>query len=438
MGTLRYIFKLISAYISRFKGVIVISIVFGALFFLLLLYLLPRFSPNEVRIGVNGRYYSEQLPDSILFLLSEGLTRIGNDGVIEPAIAVSWETPDKGKTWVFTLKDNLFWQDGTPITSQSIQYDFSDVEIERPDDYTIVFKLQEPFSLFPSVVSEPIFKKGLLGMKNWKVESISVVGNYVEKLELVDENKHVQVFRFYPTIERTKLAFKLGEVDMLMNMYDPKPFDTWSTVQIEPSINQNQVVTLFFNTQDAHLSEKSLRQALAYAIDKSSFGERAISNIPSYSWAYNPQVKPYEYDLKRAKDLIADLPKETMTDLQLKLYTSPNLLSTAEMIAEDWKELGIPTSVQVSTSTPTEFQAFLTLYDIPKDPDQYSIWHSTQISSNISRYSSPRADKLLEDGRTVIELEERRKVYLDFQRFLMEDLPAVFLYHPISYSIIRK
>ncbi|MCS7092795.1 MAG: peptide-binding protein, partial [Patescibacteria group bacterium] len=77
------------------------------------------------------------------------------------------------------------------------------------------------------------------------------------------------------------------------------------------------------------------------------------------------------------------------------------------------------------------------IYDIPLDPDQYSLWHSMQTESNISKYANPRIDKLLEDGRVTIDIQERKKIYLDFQRFLLEDAPCVFLYHPEYYSIVR-
>lgn len=434
----RYIVRLLAAYIRRFKAIILISIFLGVIAFLLLLFLLPRIRTKVETIGVSGRFYSDTLPESILMLLSEGLTKIDESGIVEPAIAEYWETPDKGKTWVFRIKEGLTWQDGTPITSSALQYDFTDVTIERPDDRTIVFKLAQPFSPFPSVVSQPLFKKGLLGMKEWKVQNISVAGTYIERLQLVNNKKEIRIYRFYPTIERTKLAYKLGEVNKIIDLNDASPFDTWNTSKVEERVNNEEVVTIFFNTQDNLLGEKSLRQALSYAIDKEVLGKRALSSIPEFSWAYNPQVKRYDFDQERAKELITALPDEVKQKLSIKLSTNPLLLPVAEKIANNWRSVGVQTTVQVSTVNQTEFQALLTIYSIPKDPDQYSIWHSTQVTTNISRYSSPRINKLLEDGRTFIDTEERRKVYLDFQRFLLEDVPAIFLYNPVYYTVSRK
>jgi peptide/nickel transport system substrate-binding protein len=436
---LRYLVRLTIAYIVRFRGIIIISAVLGVFVFVTILFLTRYlYTPTVERIGMSGRYYSDNLPESVLSLLSDGVTHVDDAGYIEPGLAESWETPDKGKTWIFKLKENIFWQDGTEVTSDSIHYDFTDVTVERPDSLTIVFKLDQPYSPFPSVVSTPVFKKGLLGMGKWKVKNISVVGNYIEELTIEDAQKNVKIYRFYPTVERTKLAFKLGEVDSLIDLSDASSFSNWQTAKITNETKTDEIVTLFFNTQEKGVSEKSLRQALSYAINKDELGERATSSIPQYSWGFNPQVKRYDFDQKRAKELVEDLPNESKENLEIKLLTTPNLVSVADKIASDWKNIGIPTTVQVSTVTPTDYQVFLTVYNVPKDPDQYSIWHSTQTNTNISHYSSPRIDKLLEDGRIIIDTQERRKVYLDFQRFLLEDAPAVFLYYPQRYEVKRK
>jgi peptide/nickel transport system substrate-binding protein len=84
---------------------------------------------------------------------------------------------------------------------------------------------------------------------------------------------------------------------------------------------------------------------------------------------------------------------------------------------------------------------------IPIDPDQYTLWHSTQATNltnnavgenSDENNDNAKIDKLLEDGRQTLDPEDRRLIYLDFQRFLVEYTPAVFLYHPTSYTILRK
>lgn len=430
MLSLRYIIRLIQAFLKRFKVIIFISIFVGILCFLVLNFLLPNFSSENRKIGVVGRYTTDNIPDEITSKLSRGLTKVDISGNVNPAIAKSWESSDDGKTWTFYIDENAKWQDGKKIISNDINYEFSDARIERIDDTTIKFILDSNFAAFPIIVSKPLFKKGLIGTNEWKIKNISMVGGYLQKLTITNNKNDKITYKFFPSEERLRLAFKLGEIDIIEKIQDPSPFETWKVVNIEKQVGYNNFVAIFFNTEDEKLSDKSVRQNLAYLIDKSSFiDERALGPISPNSWSYNPQVKQYSKDLEKAKDI---------KDTKIILSTLPNLLKTAERIKKDWEEAGVICEIQIVTNVPENYQAFLATVDIPKDPDQYSLWHSTQTATNISRLKNPRIDKLLEDGRRELDKEIRKKIYLDFQRFLVEEVPAVFLYHPTFYTISRK
>jgi peptide/nickel transport system substrate-binding protein len=431
----------VGAFLARFKALILISIGLGFAFFFILKYLLPVLSASTVtRIGLTGRYSASELPLSILDQIGNGLTKLNADGSVSPDLASSWETPDSGKTWIFTIASGKSWQDGKKVVAGGITYQFSDVTIERPDDHTITFKLQNSYSAFPSVVSRPSFRTGLLGTGEYKVTHISLEGGIVEELSLANKAGIKITYKFYPTEDDTKLAFELGEVDRVTDLLDPTPLNSWPRIKIQNVTDTGEYVAVFFDTQDKTLGEKNLRQALSYAINKKTLGgERAISPISVNSWAYNPQVKPYDYDPVKAKQMISDYEKSAkITSLAVNLSTSAILLTQAEEIAKDWQAVGVTTNVQVITQIPTDYQAFLAIFDIPDDPDQYSVWHSTQVATNITHYQNPRIDKLLEDGRSEVSIEDRKKTYLDFQRFLVEDSPAAFLYYPTTYTIGRK
>lgn len=441
MINLRYILRLTAAFISRFKILILLSVVVGvAIFFLGRLFLPFIFAPGPERIGVVGRYTANTLPTPILRMISSGLTKLDETGAVEPDMASSWETPDKGKTWIFTLKKSLTWQDGKKVVASDISYDFTDVNTETPDDSTLVFKLQNEYSAFPSVVSRPAFKSGLLGNGDWGVKKLSLAGPFVEEITLENQDGKRILYKFYPSEERAILAFELGEVDKLEDILNPQPINAWSKVRLVPQTQTGEFVAVFFNTQDKLMADKNLRQALSYAINKGDFTEqRAISPISISSWAYNPQVKPYTYDPAKAKSVIDDFKKNSgLEELNVNLTVSPVLLNRAEKIKSDWEKVGVNVNIQVLSTLPNDYQALLAIFDEPDDPDQYSIWHSTQTATNITHYQNPRIDKLLEDGRSTLDVETRKKIYLDFQRFLVEDSPAAFLYYPTTYTISRR
>jgi peptide/nickel transport system substrate-binding protein len=64
--------------------------------------------------------------------------------------------------------------------------------------------------------------------------------------------------------------------------------------------------------------------------------------------------------------------------------------------------------------------------------------HSTQNTTNITHLNNPRIDKLLEDGRKTLDLNLRKSIYSDFQRFLVEEVPAIFLFYPETYTLTRN
>ena len=433
MKSLRYIARLTLAFLQRFKTIIIAGILGGVAIFFLSNLLISAFGHiGSRKIGIVGRYTVDKLPIEILNMIGNGLTQIDEKGDVSPNLASSWETPDKGITWIFHLKEGVLWQDEKEVKSADINYQFSDLQTEKPDAQTLVYKLSDPYSAFPAVVARPIFKKGLLGTGDWLVKKVALSSaNFVQQLTLERGKGEKIIYKFYPSEERAKLAFKLGEVGELKGLIDAKPFDSWKKVKIEKQPDKGKFVAIFFKTENDSVSDKVFRQALAYAIDKDSLEQtRAISPISENSWAYNPQVKPYNYDAKKAREQIEG-------EFEVTLTTSPILLSVAEKIAKNWQDAGVKTNIQAFSTLPDDYQALLVIFDIPEDPDQYSIWHSTQTATNITKYSNPRIDKLLEDGRTEVNLEERRKIYLDFQRFLVEDSPAIFLYYPTIYTIKR-
>ncbi len=442
MLKLRYWIRLFTTFISRFKFLLFISLIGGLFAFIGFKFLLPTFFKNNGEtIGVVGRYHPDNLPTPILSQISSGLTVLNKSGEPTPGIAESWENKEQGKIWIFHLKDNLTWQDNSPLTSDTLSYSFEDVNIETPDNTTIIFTLKEPFSPFPTIVSRPAFKKGLLGTGDWVAKKITLNGGYVETLILKNNLGTKQTYKFFPTEEKAKTAFKLGVINRLEGIISPHPFDKWSTVTIQKTKDLHKFTTIFLNAEDEVFAKdnKKLRQALYYAIDKESFGEkRALSPISPLSWAYNPQVKKYSYDPQRAKELLSSYPEEYINNLDIKLTTTPALLEIAEKVAEFWEKIGVKTTVQVVSILPEEYQAFLAIYNAPQDPDQYSTWHSSQTETNISHLNNPRIDKLLEDGRLELNPKERKKIYLDFQRFLLEEASALFLYHPTTYTIVKK
>ncbi|MCL5010379.1 MAG: ABC transporter substrate-binding protein [Patescibacteria group bacterium] len=446
----RLFFWLLKAYLQRWGKRIIALVVIGAIGFFALLnifeFLVPKiFNSQKVVIGAVGAYTLDSLPSYIIDKMSEGLTVVSKSGTPLPGAARSWKIEDNGKRYIFYLKKNLYFSDGTALTSYNTNYSFADADLSHPNSSTLVFNLKYPYSPFLITVSQPIFKRGFIGLGQYKIKDIKLDGTFVQHIALVKrDNPRIEtVYRFYPTQKALKTAYLLGEVRVAQGLgnadYKNIPFSSFPNTVVKKNTDYSHLVTLFYNTTDKILSDPKIRDALSYAIPNSfPNGLRNYLPLSPYSWAYNKDLLPRTLDYNHARLLLLSSSVGTQSaKLTLKIKTLPMYLEAAQMIRNDWEKLGIKVSVKKVESVPSRFQVFLGSFNLPKDPDQYALWHSSQ-PDNISNYKNLRIDKLLEDGRRITDVSERRSIYMDFQKYLLGDSPAAFLYFPYTYTLYRR
>lgn len=439
----RFFYWLTKAFLSRYKKHLLLGFFGGFILFVVGMRTYPVIAaifPSTKVIGIVGEYTPTNLPLSIQNLISQGLTSLNSQGEALPSLATSWEIREEGKVYVFRLREDIFWHDNKKFTAEDVNYNLKDVEIKPLGPFTLEFRLKEAFSPLPVLLSRPLFKKGLIGTGSYKVSSLKLNADRIDRISLtpVDEDAGLPmlVFRFYPTESAAVTGFKLGEVDILSELSDAYNFSSWNKIEIRKKVLQKQVMTIFFNQENPILSVKNIRQALNYAVPDLGV-ERAWGSISPASWAFSKDVKLYQPDLEKAKSLLKD-EDLTASATSLNLSTFAPYLSIAQKIANSWEKLGIKVQVRVENTVPHDFDALLIAQEIPSDPDQYPLWHSTQTRTNLSNFKNVKIDKLLEDGRKTYHQEERKKIYADFQKYLADESPAAFLYYPTVYTISRK
>jgi peptide/nickel transport system substrate-binding protein len=470
MATLRTSYWYISLYLKKHAKIIIGAIVLGILLFAILLPLLtnlPQVKPTRY-VGIIGGYDFSSLPLSIQNQISHGLTRIEEDGSAGPDLSERWSIEDEGKTYRFILKNDVYWQDGKRLEPSDISFNFQDTQIVTTDN-EIIFKLQDSFAPFPIVVSQPLFRetetsylrflkrKKIVGLGVYSVSRTSYQDNRLSELVL-DSPKERIIYRFFLTEDRAKVAFKHGRIDEIKDLSNAQEFEDWPNISITQNINTNQYLGLFFN-QDDPLFEKNIRQGLSYALTKSDDSIRAKGPINPTSWAYLDGVKSYAFDIERGIERMLD--KLPPAPMNISLVTTQRFQPDAEEIKKEWEAFGkqvyeaCQQSGNVEDKTQCEnvnitvnivvtnfpdlsnYQAILVGQQIPNDPDQYSLWDSTQ-NTNFTHYKNPRIDSLLETGRTETDQNERKAIYQEFQQFLLEDAPAIFLHYLESYNVQRK
>lgn len=449
----RLILWLIRAYLKKWGKIATVTLLAGVVL-LGVLYLTRDVIASSVpvlkveKVGMTGDFaqydFPNNLPAEIAEKTSRGLTKVLPNGEIAPDIAEKWDIKDDGKTFVFYLKDDATFSNGEPVTSESINYNFADVKIERPAKSVIIFKLKDKYSPFlVTVAQNKVFNKKLIGVSSYKISNIEVQDGFIRSIELYskDDKKKIR-YHFYPTQSALKDAYVLGDVSRIIDIPDLEyengiSFENFNNTKVSKQINENKIATVFINNSDPLLSDKKIRKALAYSTpDKFGEGERVYAPYRKDSWVYDKDQE-YKRDLKHAKEQLEDSSATESGSLKLELKTLRQYKNVADQLAKSWKDIGINTKIVVVDEIPNDYQMFLGDFPVLNDPDQYTLWHSKQ-PGNITHYMNLRIDKLLEDGRQTYNQKDRKKIYDDFQKYLIDDMPAIFLYFPYNYNLTRN
>ena len=127
----------------------------------------------------------------------------------------------------------------------------------------------------------------------------------------------------------------------------------------------------------------------------------------------------------------------------------PELVHVAELITETWRSLGADVSVRIFDSNelnqnvirPRRYDALLFGEIIGRDLDFYAFWHSSQRSDpglNVADYANITVDKLLEEARILDNSPERNDALQKFEKEIIEDVPAAFIYSPEFIYVVPK
>ncbi len=436
---LKFWWHLLHAYIKRYQIRIFATIVI----LFLVIFAAYKTIPNVIRsniitIGYVGSYNLQTLPSEVLSLATQPLISKDANGRGVPALASHWTVSEDGKTYIVFLKDNLQWHDGSVVEAKDISLAIKNVDIAALNNKTIQFKLPNPIASFPLALDIPVFKASTFyGTGEFRIVDLNQIGDVIKKITLHPKDSSLPrvEIKFYPTEQQAVYALKIGEIKVLA-VSNVKELEKWPNLNVKKEVDAQKLVSVFYNTSDSLLSSRDLRQALSYAITKDTFdGQDAITPIAFTSWAYNPNVKKYEFNQAKAKELFAKAEAKNKT---ITLSYMPGLKTIAQGIKDDWSYLGLNIILKEEKGIPKDFQALLAVDQIPTDPDQYTLWHSTQKTTNITNYANVKIDKLLEDARVAQKEDERKALYQDFQRFLVDDAPATFLYYPYKYMVNYK
>lgn len=443
MKRFQFVLLLTKAFIERHKKDIAVGFLLGFFLTLFSIQAYPLYSKitgaPELKIAYVGKVTESTLPLNIKNKISLGLTELLPSGEASPSLAKSWKIENNGLSYLFFLVPDVYWQDGTKFTAKDINYKLKGVTFTPIDNHTLKVSLKDPYAPLPVILSQPLLKPNLIGLGLYKVSKIFYTGETISEIHLQSLKKGLSpiIYKFYQSNDDAILAFKLGEVNMLDGISKLDDLSEWKNIKKTEITLYDRYVGAFLNLKNPFFKEKEVRQALNYAIAPFEGLEKVYSPISPASWAYTKKIRLYKYDPEAAKKIL-EKSQIGSSSSEITISTYVSLLDSAQKISDAWKLVGVNSKIKVESTMLSDYQVMIMTFVIPPDPDQYQFWQSTQEGTNFTHYSNLKVDKLLEDGRKTLDTEKRTKIYSDFQRYLVDDSPVLFLYHPKTYIVERN
>jgi len=453
---------------------------------------------------------SDSSSGAICGLIFNGLVKYDKDLNITGDLAERWDVSQDGLQITFYLKKGVKWHDGALFTSQDVEFtykslidpgvrtpyagDFQVVKrLEVIDDYTLKVYYKEPFSPGLASWGMNIMPKHLLEKED--LNSTKFARNPIgtgpykfkiwktgERLELESNHDYFEgrpyidryIYRIIPDTATLFLELRGQAVDY--TSLTPIQFRRQTETEFFKKNFQRFNFPSFgytymgYNLKDPKFKDIKVRQAINYAINKEEIirgvllGLGRVSTGPFIpeSWAYNKNVKPFEYNPEKAKALLKEAGWEDQDrdgilekdGLKFSFTVITNQGNderkmAVEIIQRRLKEVGIEVKIKIiewsafvsEFINKRRFEAVLLGWGLSLDPDMYDIWHSSKTREgefNFVGYSNEEVDRLLLEGRRVFNQEERRNIYNRIHEILYEDQPYLFLFVPDALPVLHK
>jgi peptide/nickel transport system substrate-binding protein len=425
----------------------------------------------------------------------ESLTQYDDKLNVQPALAEKWEVSPDGKTYTFSLRKGVKWHDGTDFVAEDLKYWhermmaaetvapyknwFDTIEkIEVVDNNTAKAILNKPYppllATFAALRGGAITKAGAAEKSNLATTAVGTgpfkLAEYVPQSHLryvknpdywnkdlpyVDE----MVMKIVTEEDARVAAVRAGQVDyafLSQEGADRVKADQNVTVIDSPKA---WLTVAQINTSRKPFDDLRVRQALRMALDPKEIIQKAVSGAATPSgpvptghtdWFIKEgELKYQKPDLEKAKALLAEA---GATNLKFTILCSPQypeFVSTALVMQDSFKKLGLDPQVQQlewgtfvkQVNAPAfDYDVQITARTFYPDPDHYLFpyFHSSAVNNPNKSYKNPKVDELLDKGRTVADSAERHKLYFEVQKLLEDELPHFWFYSGVNIEALRK
>ena len=415
--------------------------------------------------ALEGLTYSSQIYGTLI-------TRDPVTNEYKPSLATRWENPDP-LTWVFTLRPNVKWHDGSAFTSADVKGTLDRVarlkgpvaplwatldSIETPNDLTVRMKFKTPLgtalanaSLLYIVPVAQMDKDGFfnkpIGTGPFKVQTYKPDAGLTLEANTAyfDGPPGVQTLQFVdiPETVARMTALDTGEIDLTWGI----PPDQLAAVRRNTNLKIDTIAGYgyyfcWINAKRPPFTDKRVRQAMCYAVDVDGMvknlvggiGKRATAPIPSTVYGYAAQT-PYAYDPNKAKQLLMEAGVAPGTEVQLIWTASggPQIREISEALISYWNAVGIKVksgeqerALWLDNLLKLNWDMDLQTNTVATGDADYTLRRLYTTAANRNGYGTPELDKILNGAAETVDQKQRADLYAQANKIIWDDAVGLF------------
>ena len=425
---------------------------------------------------------------------SWGMTQDGTIYTVTLRKGIKWHDgqPLTVADVVFTIE---LLKEGGEFVPVDLRDFWNEVEVKQLNDTTMQFKLPESFAPFPDYLTFGILPQHLLADQNFtdiansqfnlqpvgsgpfKFDQLMVEDNVITGVVLVTNSAYYGkkpyldqvIFKYYPDGVTALQAYQSGDVEGISNI-TPDIFQQAAGLSdlLFYSSRKPELSMVFLNLNNPQVpffKDKIVRQALLkginrqWMIDHILGGQAIIADGPIMpgTWASYDGIEHVAFDIDSANAMlkaagysvtnVGDMTVRQKDDVPLSFHLLyPNDVQhqqIAEKIQQDWGLLNVRVDLEPVTYDDLiykrlqdrQYEAALLDINMSRspDPDPYPLWDQAQATGgqNYSQWDNQVASQFIEQARITVDLDERARLYRNFQVIFAQEMPALPMFFPV-------
>lgn len=417
--------------------------------------------------------------DEVLFNVFEGLVKPSVDGTLVPAVAKDYTIAPDGLSYTFLLRENVKFHNGKVVTADDVVYSIErcaglladqDPEVvvesalsvisavEKTGEDTVVIKLSEPNTellgfltcfIIPEDYTEQ--ESAPVGTGPFRFVSYTPLTSFVVERfdEYYGEKPYLErvTFKICASNDAAFLELLSGGIDIFPYLTDEQAAQLPEEYHLEEGAS-NLVQAMFLNNRYEAFTDRRVRQALCYAVDKEEMmaivsggrGHVIGSNMfPNFGVYYEAALEDYyTYQPEKAKKLLADAGYDEDNPLSFVMKVPSNYdfhVATAQVLVEQYKRIGVEVELRLiewsawltEVYRERDYEATIVGLDAVLAPSDVLKRYLSTAGNNFINYENPEFDARFVKALASVDEDEKVALYKELQTLLTEDAASVYL-----------